>query len=189
MKFSIKDFYSKRDQIRRKLRIWSHLLQKSLMGNFIFCAGENNLLVCRKNYQKNNAETFQRLFCTRNKIQKEGLEIIPLSYKPVYEPVGKQTFLSRNTITLFTVSRLGSCTNSCNLGDVQLHWGKGSILAFGNFVVEWMECVFWEEGWPMGYWPFSANLRVFVLGLAHADDRFQFVRRSVSHANELTTSF
>ena len=31
------DFFSKRDQIRRKLRIWSHLLQKSIMENFIFC--------------------------------------------------------------------------------------------------------------------------------------------------------
>ena len=28
MKFSIKDFFSKCDQIRRKLRIWSHLLKK-----------------------------------------------------------------------------------------------------------------------------------------------------------------
>ena len=38
MKFSIKDFFSKCDQIRRKLRIWSHLRKKSLMENFIFCA-------------------------------------------------------------------------------------------------------------------------------------------------------
>ena len=38
MKFSIKDFFSKCDQIRRKLRIWSHILKKSLMANFIFCA-------------------------------------------------------------------------------------------------------------------------------------------------------
>ena len=38
MKFSTKDFFSKCDQIRRKLRIWSHLLKKSLMKNFIFCA-------------------------------------------------------------------------------------------------------------------------------------------------------
>ena len=37
MNFSIKDFFSKWDQIRRKLRIWSHLLQKSIMENFIFC--------------------------------------------------------------------------------------------------------------------------------------------------------
>ena len=38
MKFSIKDFFSKCDQIRNLLRIWSHLLKKSLMENFIFCA-------------------------------------------------------------------------------------------------------------------------------------------------------
>ena len=38
MKFSIKDFFSKCDQIRRLLRIWSHLLKKSLMENFIYCA-------------------------------------------------------------------------------------------------------------------------------------------------------
>ena len=38
MKFSIKYFSSKCDQICRKLRIWSHLLEKSLMENFIFCA-------------------------------------------------------------------------------------------------------------------------------------------------------
>ena len=38
MKFSIKDFFSKCDQIRSFLRIWSQLLKKSLMENFIFCA-------------------------------------------------------------------------------------------------------------------------------------------------------
>ena len=38
MKSSIKDFSSKCDQIRSFLRIWSHLLEKSLIENFIFCA-------------------------------------------------------------------------------------------------------------------------------------------------------
>ena len=38
LKFSIKDFFSKCDQIRRKLRISSHLLKKSLMENFSFCS-------------------------------------------------------------------------------------------------------------------------------------------------------
>ena len=38
MKFSTKDFFSKSDQIRSFLRIWSHLQKKSLMENFIFCA-------------------------------------------------------------------------------------------------------------------------------------------------------
>ena len=40
MKFSIKDFFSKRDQIRSFLRIWPHSLNKSLIQNFIFCAVE-----------------------------------------------------------------------------------------------------------------------------------------------------
>ena len=35
-KFYIKDFFSNCDQIRRKLRIWSRLLEKSLMESFIF---------------------------------------------------------------------------------------------------------------------------------------------------------
>ena len=38
MKFSIKDFISKCDQIRRKLQIREHLLKKSLMENFTFYA-------------------------------------------------------------------------------------------------------------------------------------------------------
>ena len=38
MKFSIKDLFSKCDQILSFQRIWSHLLKKSLMENFIFCA-------------------------------------------------------------------------------------------------------------------------------------------------------
>ena len=38
MKFFVKDFFSKYDQIRSFLRIWSHLLKKNpLMENFIFC--------------------------------------------------------------------------------------------------------------------------------------------------------
>ena len=38
MKFSIKNFFTKYDQSPRKLRISSHLLKKSLLENFIFCA-------------------------------------------------------------------------------------------------------------------------------------------------------
>ena len=41
MKFSIKDFFSKCDQIRSFLWIWSHLLKKSLMENFNFRAVES----------------------------------------------------------------------------------------------------------------------------------------------------
>ena len=38
MRFSVKDFSSKCNQICRKLRIWLHLLKKSLIENFSFCA-------------------------------------------------------------------------------------------------------------------------------------------------------
>ena len=38
MKFSIKDFFSKCDQIHSFLPIWSHLLKKYLMEKFIFRA-------------------------------------------------------------------------------------------------------------------------------------------------------
>ena len=41
MKFSIKDFFRKCDQIRGKLWPWPQLLKKSLMENFIFCAMPN----------------------------------------------------------------------------------------------------------------------------------------------------
>ena len=45
MEFSIKDFFSKCDQIcwSHLDRIWSHLLKKSLMENFSFCV----VSVCR----------------------------------------------------------------------------------------------------------------------------------------------
>ena len=42
MKFSIKDFFSKCEQIRSFLRIWSRLLKESLMENFIFLCSEWN---------------------------------------------------------------------------------------------------------------------------------------------------
>ena len=38
MKLSSKDIYRKYDLIWRKLRIWSHLLKKSWIGNLSFCA-------------------------------------------------------------------------------------------------------------------------------------------------------
>ena len=38
IKFSIKDFFSKCDQIHSFLRLWSHLLKKFLIKKIIFCA-------------------------------------------------------------------------------------------------------------------------------------------------------
>ena len=40
MKFSITDFFSKCDEVRTFLRIWSHLLKKSVVENFIFWVPE-----------------------------------------------------------------------------------------------------------------------------------------------------
>ena len=45
MKFSVRDFFSKCDKIRSFLRIWSHLLRKSVMKNFYFCAVSSRFLL------------------------------------------------------------------------------------------------------------------------------------------------
>ena len=56
MKFSTKDFFSKCDQISRKLQIWSHLLKKSLMKNFIFVPYITKHLA--QNYELKQADLF-----------------------------------------------------------------------------------------------------------------------------------
>ena len=38
MQFFIEDFFGKCGQLHNFLQIWSHLLKKSLIENFIFCA-------------------------------------------------------------------------------------------------------------------------------------------------------
>ena len=61
MKFSIKHFFSKCDQIRNFLRVWSHLLKKSLMENFMFSAvlfscmskSADVITLCEKSLHKN----------------------------------------------------------------------------------------------------------------------------------------
>ena len=57
MKFSIKDIFIKCGQICRKLLIWSHLLNKSLMENFIFCA----VIHC---FEREKSKIFQSLNVT-----------------------------------------------------------------------------------------------------------------------------
>ena len=51
MKFLFKDFFRKRDQIRSFLRIWSHLLKKSLIENFIFYAVGYKLLTNQRSLE------------------------------------------------------------------------------------------------------------------------------------------
>ena len=67
MKFSIKDFFSKCDLIHRKLRIWSHLLKKSFVQNFIICpviktAFANNLLAAHEICLKSKLQTLNLLY-------------------------------------------------------------------------------------------------------------------------------
>ena len=60
MKFSNKDFFSKYDQLRWKLRICFHLVKKSLMKNLIFYA-VLDLFMQFINYNKYNS--FTVIFC------------------------------------------------------------------------------------------------------------------------------
>ena len=49
MKFFIKDYFSKCDQIRSFLWIWSHLLKKSLTESFIFLCSVSSKLLTQDN--------------------------------------------------------------------------------------------------------------------------------------------
>ena len=61
MKFSIKGFFSKCDQIHRKLQIWSHLLEKSLMETFLFYA-------VLKASAYDNYRRLLNDYCTKNEV-------------------------------------------------------------------------------------------------------------------------
>ena len=63
MKFFIKDFFS-------FLRIWSHLLKKSLMENFIFCAVKERFWV-RFYYQ--TRIKFLTIFHTKDFVKKKKI--------------------------------------------------------------------------------------------------------------------
>ena len=56
MRFSNKDFFSKCDQILKKLQIWLYLLKKSLMENFIFLA----VLMILNHGEQEHAVTFMK---------------------------------------------------------------------------------------------------------------------------------
>ena len=65
LKFSIKDNFSKCDQIRSFLRIWSYLLKKSVIENFIFlCSGSRTGFrkIIRNLYEK----AYFSKMCLRN---------------------------------------------------------------------------------------------------------------------------
>ena len=48
MKFYSLDLFNKRYQICRKLRIWPHLLKKSLMENYFFVQGKQSYMTTER---------------------------------------------------------------------------------------------------------------------------------------------
>ena len=56
MKFFTNTIISKCDKIHSFLRIWSHLLKKSLMENFIFCAVKSLTLLSITKFNRSNRE-------------------------------------------------------------------------------------------------------------------------------------
>ena len=65
IKCYIKDFFSKCDQIRRKLQTWSHLQKKSLLENFIFLCNDSHSSVKSLIYseQKTSQVKFTSIIC------------------------------------------------------------------------------------------------------------------------------
>ena len=84
MKFFIKDFFSKCDQNCRKLQIWSHLLKKYLMENFIFCA-----------VNAEPDETKMKAFW--NQYQLKSLNKNPICFKNINKPSFTDLFLANSS--------------------------------------------------------------------------------------------
>ena len=82
MKFSIKDFFNKCDQIRSFLRIWSHLLKKSLIENFNFCAVIIVKITFLNFFSELNSEVVDRryalkkIFTAKHSLHLDGVHII-----------------------------------------------------------------------------------------------------------------
>ena len=80
MKFSIEDFFSKCDQIRSLLRIWSLLLKKSLIESFIFCA------VSALNKQITAMQSFMlRQMVILKKISTTNIRYLPRTKFSIYQ--------------------------------------------------------------------------------------------------------
>ena len=84
-KFSFKDFFSKCDQIRRKLRIWSHLLRKSLMENFIFDAVTFTVDSRYLEYSTSwNYRYLEEIPCSLGHLALFSVKIISLSWTSIF---------------------------------------------------------------------------------------------------------
>ena len=102
LKFSIKYFFSKCDQIRRKLRIWSHLLKKSFIENFNFLCSVCSLRLyssCQKTILCEFHLIYrflQLLICFLNKVN----SYIDLS--PLFWIISKRNYLINKQVHWFS---------------------------------------------------------------------------------------
>ena len=85
MEFSIKDFFSKCDQIPSFLQIWSHLLKKPLMENSFFYA-VLTLIKMIKNCLKGRKKTFAQTIMNVGKLNKNYLSKKVCLYKNLSYP-------------------------------------------------------------------------------------------------------
>ena len=107
--FHFKDFFSKCDQIRSFLRIWTNLLKKSLMKNFIFCAvGEqlpSSLAIKSGNQKRKKADGCKGL--VEDEYDVKNIEIIKIMESVVteYEKLRKKAifFLLAKMIRLIPI--------------------------------------------------------------------------------------
>ena len=67
MKFFLKDFFSKCDQIRKKLLIWPHLLKKYSVENLIFLQWNITILI-NDVIENRKIDSMQLLISGNNKI-------------------------------------------------------------------------------------------------------------------------
>ena len=91
MKFSIKDLYSKCELTHRKLRIWSHLLKKSLMESFIFSSVLEKYEISREPLKRMELKTNPKLV-TQNKNFDIYTEIL---YKISYWTFRRKSYFTR----------------------------------------------------------------------------------------------
>ena len=124
MKFPIKDFFSKCDQIRRKLRIWSHLLKKFLMKNFTFCVVyKMQILSILKNFNAFQLMYYISMhFSLEHAVQNNpnvssDTLCFSRSWKTVDIPCGKNVVFRNQSLKV-------------NFGKVQGPWSKNTVLQF-----------------------------------------------------------
>ena len=109
MTFSIKDFFSKCDQVRSFLQIWSYLLKKSLMENFIFlCTVVETTL---NNYYWNKTDCYKLELTNWNGAWFDTVQNEEVLTKGATQEMGETEHLSLNWLLFYKNCRK---TNRCH---------------------------------------------------------------------------